>query len=110
MRRAVSRLKWCLAGGSQHRHQPAHLAERLVACGPDVSESGPGERRVVLDRLLGGARLDDDRAHRVGDDVVPLARDPGPLVEHRTERLFGGVPLRAHGPFERNVGPPLPYP
>ena len=45
---------------------------------------------IVLDDLLGGAGLHDDRADRVGHDVVQLARDPGALLHHR-----GQGPLRS---------------
>jgi len=49
-------------------------------------------------QLLGRADLDHHDADRVGDDVVQLPRDPGPLGRHRRMNpglLLGLEPRRA---------------
>ena len=55
-----------------------------------VAERSPGELRVVVDDLLGGPGLHHHHAHRVGHDVVQLAGDAGPLLDHGGHRLLGG--------------------
>ena len=45
-------------------------------------------RRVGVDDVLTGTRLDRDHSHRVGDDVMQLAGDAQALLRRRIPRLF----------------------
>ena len=76
---------------AQDAEQPPHVAERLARRGADRVQRGAGERRVVVERGLGGVGLDGDHAQAVGDDVVQLARDPRPLLGDR--EVGGALPL-----------------
>ena len=71
-----------VAVAAHRAEQAAHLGERAAAGALDAVE-----RLRVLGQLAGqlvadGADLEHHHAHRVRDDVVQLARDPGALLGH----------------------------
>jgi hypothetical protein len=68
-------------GRVEHAQQVPQLAERLPAGLADVLQARGHRGRVGLE--LGRVGLHDDRGDVVGDHVVQLAGDPGPLVGHR---------------------------
>ena len=73
---------------AQQAEQPAHLAERLLAGVLDDVERVARLVELVVEHAPAAARLQDDDADRVGDDVVQLARDP--------RALLGDGLVRAH--------------
>jgi hypothetical protein len=67
----------------QDAHQPPHLTQRAPAGGLDVPDGLDRPLGIPSDRAPGRAGLDHHHAHAVGHDVVQLAGDPAPLLQHR---------------------------
>jgi hypothetical protein len=74
----------CVASGvePEHAEHSTHLGERLAAGGLDRGERLLRLGRVSVDEVVTDAGLHGNDAHRVGDQIVQLAGDPGPFVEH----------------------------
>ena len=88
-----------VAVAAQHPEQPAHLDQGLAAGGGDRLE-GPGRpARVALARHRAGLGLDHHHADVVGDHVVELAGDAGPLGGDRPLGLDGPLALQPQGPL-----------
>jgi hypothetical protein len=66
--------------GAQGAQQPAHVLERAPPGLLDHAQRPGRLLRGLLDQVGAHARLDGDHAHRVGHDVVQVARDPGALI------------------------------
>jgi hypothetical protein len=66
---------------------------------------------VGVQQAAGGAGLDDHDAQVVGDHIMQLAGDPGPLGRHRPLRLKLAVALGPLGPGGQlgGVGAPDPH-
>jgi hypothetical protein len=75
-----------VAGGAKHPEQPAHLDERVAADLLDRPQDLVRRPRLGRQRAALGPRLEDDHRHVVGDHVMQLARDAGPLLDHRLAR------------------------
>ena len=72
---------------AQHADEAAHLDERLAACRVDRGQRLARRGLLALEHALGRLRLHDHDAEAVRDDVVQLARDPGPLGCRRGQCL-----------------------
>ena len=70
-----------------HRgQQAAHLGERGAAGLLDALSASRSSPSAVGQLVPDRADLEHHHAHRVGDDVVQLARDPCALLRHRDAR------------------------
>ena len=96
-RRGVGARDVALAVGPEDADGPAHLAQRVAARRLDLARRLGRGVRVALDQAAGGAGLDDHHADAVGDDVVHLAGDPGPLLADRQPGLLVAVALGPYG-------------
>ena len=74
-------------GAPEHAEQTAHLVDGLAAGYLDRRQRLAHVRLLALEDARRCARLDDDHADVVCDDVVQLAGDPGALVDDRDSRL-----------------------
>jgi hypothetical protein len=86
----------------------------LQAAAAGVLDGGEGAAGLVggdVQESAGRAGLDDHDAHVVGDDVVQLAGDPGPLGGHGPVGLPLAVALGPLGPGRQllGVGSPDPH-
>ena len=76
-----------LAAGAQHAQHAAQLGQAGQRARPDLTEALHQLRRRIgglVGRRLG---LDRDHRHVVGDHVVQLAGDPGPLFNDGLSRV-----------------------
>ena len=96
-RRGVGARDVALAVGPEDADGPAHLAQRVAARRLDLARRLGRGVRVAPDQAAGGAGLDDHHADAVGDDVVHLAGDPGPLLADRQPGLLVAVALGSYG-------------
>ncbi len=70
-------------GVAEHRQQPAHVAQSRGVGLLDRVEGPARSRGVGVEGRAGSAGLEDGDGDGVGDDVVQLAGDPGPLLGDR---------------------------
>ena len=82
---------------SQDPEQVAQLVQRLASGLLHRRHRPQGALGVLGGDGLGRARLHRHEAHPVGDHVVQLARDAGPLLDHDPARLGGLFPLQLGG-------------
>jgi hypothetical protein len=83
---------------AQDPEQASHLGERLPGGRLHGFELLRLARPLVTEPPANGPRLDDDHADRVGDHVVELARDQGPLLRNGAARLLLPSALERRGP------------
>ena len=86
-------------GSRRTSERRAQVGEGGAAGVLDVAQRPVGLAGVALEQVRRDARLDVDRGHRVGHDVVDLAGDAQPLLAHAPQRLLlGGLhqPLLGH--------------
>ena len=88
----------------QRTQHPAHLSERRAARLLNVSQCLPLLGRV-RHPVAHSPDLEDHHADRVGDDVVELARHPGPLLGHRHPGRRLPLPLGPQRAILRDLGP-----
>jgi len=96
-----------LARLPQHCDEPPQLRHRRASRRLHREQWRPCFLGVTLERLPGRARLEHHQAHAVGDHVVELAGDPGPLVRNRRLDLLLPCPLKLRGPGLQPVPSPL---
>ena len=82
---------------SEDPEQVAQLVQRLASRLLHRSHRLQGALRVLGGHGLGRARLHRHQAHPVGDHVVQLARDAGPLLGHDPAGLGGLFPQQLVG-------------
>ena len=101
--------------GPELEDERPHLREGLALQLAQLGHLGPGRLDVAVQQQLDGPRDEGHREQRLGDRVVELAREMGPLLAGRQlARLatqvaleavaVADVPGRAMGPDERAVG------
>ena len=71
-----------VAVAAHRAEQAAHLGERAAAGALDAAQCFGILGQLVGQLVADGADLEHHHAHRVRDDVVQLARDPGALLGH----------------------------
>jgi hypothetical protein len=82
----------------QHPEKAPHLGERLDPACFDRVEGFPCLFRLRRERAPSAARLNDDDADRVCDDIVELARDPNSLLRDRRASPLLALALRRQRP------------
>ena len=82
---------------SQDPEQVAQLVQRLASGLLHRRHRPQGALGVLGGHGLGRARLHRHQAHPVGDHVVQLARDAGPLLDHDPAGLGGLFPQQLGG-------------
>ena len=92
---------------AQHPEQPAHVGQRAPGRAGDRGELGLGRLRQLAEPVRRGLRLHRDHRHVVGDHVVHLAGDPGPLLQHRPPglRQLAEFGLLGQGPLALPTAP-----
>ena len=78
----------------------------MTAARLDASMALSASAVSVCDRTEGpasGRGFDADEAHVMGDDVMQLAGDRQPLLEHRRGRASRPVAPPAHGPDDQSA-------
>ena len=95
----------------QHAQHAPHLRQRLPAGGGDRGQRLLGAVRVGAQRVGGAVRLDHHDADVVGDHVVELAGDPGPLRRRGDLRLRVALGLQPGRPVLQAgvVRPPVAH-
>ena len=77
--------------GPELEDQRPHLGERLALEVAQLSQLRPGRRRVAVEQELDRAGHEGHREQRLGDRVVELAGEVGPLLARRPARRPGGA-------------------
>ena len=83
----------------------AQLVQRLASRLLHRSHRLQGRLRVLGGHGLGRARLHRHQAHPVGDHVVQLARDAGPLLDHDPSGLGGLLQQQLGGALLAKLDP-----
>lgn len=97
--------------GPQDAQRAPHVGQRLPARLGDLQHRGGGPVRGPVLRVDGGVGERDHDGQVVGDDVVHLAGDPGPLLGDGQQRLLLLVQRQPFGPLLHGgeVGPAGPH-
>jgi hypothetical protein len=82
---------------AQDAERRAQVGERLAGHPLDLLQRAARALGLTVDEVGRHAGLHVDRDHRVGDDVVELARDAQALLPHAAQRLLLAGALRAVG-------------
>ena len=88
----------------QQPEQLAHLADRRTPGPGDLLQRRAGDGRRLRERVAGALGLDDHHRQAVGDDVVHLAGDAGPLGGGGELGLLLALALDPRRPLPQRLG------
>jgi hypothetical protein len=92
---------------AEHSEDRPRPVESFTGSGPDRGEPGPQRLGHLGDPVRGGLGLDGDERQVVGQHVVQLPRDAGPLLQHRPAGpvVLVQLPLAVEPAGEQAPGP-----